>query len=69
MPKRTTGRAIERAVQRVQGDAYGEIRNGYPPGVYLPRNPGRRTRLLQRLGLLPWDGNTEDEDSAKEDRR
>lgn len=35
----------------VQGDDEREIRNGYPVSSYLPRDPGRRLRLLQALGL------------------
>lgn len=37
----------------VQGDERGERRNGYPSAPYLPRDPGRRTRLLRALGYLP----------------
>lgn len=47
----------------VQGDAEREIRNGYPSSVYLPRDPGRRARLLQALGNNNTEGSvTEDND-------
>jgi len=47
---------MQRVAMPLQGDADGEIRNGYPAVPYLPRDPGRRARLLQALGYLP--GNT-----------
>lgn len=53
---------ITRMPMPVQGDAHREIRNGYPAGIYIPRDPGRRTRLLQDLGYLPR--NTTPEGSA-----
>jgi hypothetical protein len=31
-------------------DERGEIVNGYPAGMYLPKDPGRRRRLLLALG-------------------
>jgi hypothetical protein len=31
-------------------DERGEIVNGYPAGMYLPKDPGRRRRLLRALG-------------------
>jgi hypothetical protein len=48
-------------VMPLQVDAEREIRNGYPSGVYLPRDPGRRLRLLQVLGLR---NNEQQEDVA-----
>jgi hypothetical protein len=44
-----------------RGDADGEIRNGYPMGMYLPRDAGRRYRLLLALGYQVAGGNTGDE--------
>lgn len=38
-------------VLKVQGDASGSIRNGFPAIPYLPRDPWRRTALLTALGL------------------
>jgi hypothetical protein len=32
-------------------DADGVIRNGYPAALYLPKDPGRRERLLILLGM------------------
>jgi hypothetical protein len=54
-------------VSPVQGDGAGEYRNGYPIGIYLPRDPGRRRRLLRLLGYLP--GNTEDDRDVRHERR
>jgi hypothetical protein len=39
-------------VAPVPCDADGEIRNGYANFPYLPKDPGRRERLLTALGYL-----------------
>lgn len=59
---------IQRWPDPVQGDAEREIRNGYPSSVYLPRDPGRRARLLQALeGRNSTEGSvTEDNDYMRE---
>lgn len=46
----------QRMAAEVQGDAEGEIRNGYPDKVYVPASHDRRKRLLQALSYL--NGNT-----------
>lgn len=51
---------MQRLAMPLQVDAEREIRNGYPAMPYLPRDPGRRARLLNLLGL----GNTTDDRSA-----
>jgi hypothetical protein len=55
---------LQRAAMPVQGDGEREIRNGYPPGVYLPADPGRRKRLLEALGYH-MRNNEEEEDVIK----
>jgi len=51
---------LARMPDPVQGDADGEIRNGRPePVPYLPRDPGRRARLLAALGIRNNPGQEE----------
>jgi hypothetical protein len=44
-----------------RGDADGEIRNGFPMGMYIPKDAGRRYRLLRALGYQVSGGNTGDD--------
>jgi hypothetical protein len=55
---------LQGVVAEVQGDERGEIRNGYPANVYLPRDPGRRARLLQVLGI--WNKQQEEDVTTTE---